>query len=145
MRKALYLLTSIPVFLTAAIILVEVVFLPVVFFWLSREHTLRDASRVLLTAVIGAAIATACLIAGRRAEDSRKAVIGCLLVSCTLILSGLYLAYNFAHNPLPPAMRSEGVFGFLLAALPELVFGLMGLIGSIGLLRVPAANQPETT
>jgi hypothetical protein len=145
MRKALYLLTSIPVFLTAAIILVEVVFLPVVFFWISREHSLRDASRVLLTAVLGAAIASACLIAGRRAEHSRKAVIGCLLVSCTLILSGLYLAYNFAHDPRPPAMRNEGVFGLVFAALPEIVFGLMGLIGSIGLLRVPASSQPEST
>jgi hypothetical protein len=45
MRKALYFLTAVPVFLTAALILLEVVLLPVAFFWISHEHSSRDVSR----------------------------------------------------------------------------------------------------
>jgi hypothetical protein len=83
MRKALYFLTAVPVFLRAALILLEVVLLPVVFFWISHEHSSRDVSRVLLTAVIGAGIAAACILAGRNTERSKKAVVGCFLIACS--------------------------------------------------------------
>ena len=136
MRKSLYLLTVVPVFLTAALILLEVVLLPVVFFVISHEHGSRDVSRVLLTVVIGAGIAAACILVGRYAERSKKAVAGCFLVACFLLFSALYRAYDLAHNPQPASMRGEEVFGLLFVVLPGILFGLMGLIGSIGLMRV---------
>jgi hypothetical protein len=144
MRRALYLLTAVPVFLTAALILLEVVLLPVVFFWMSREHSSRDAFRILLTAAIGAAIAAACILAGRNAERSQKAVVGCLLVACFLFFSALYRAYDLAHNSQPASMRGEALLGFLFVVLPGIIFGLTGLIGSIGLMRISRSEAPHT-